>query len=74
MVYRVYIVKEVTLDADSWEEAKEKANLEKIDDFNFYHKARAGWFDYDSEYGYFEYNDVTHWMELPEAPPKYDAE
>lgn len=25
MVYRVYIVKEVTLDADSWEEAKEKA-------------------------------------------------
>lgn len=48
-------------------------NLEKIDDFNFYHKTRAGWFDYDIEYGYFEYNDVTHWMELPEAPPKHDA-
>jgi len=33
---------------------------------------RSGWYEYDSEYGYFETGkDITHWMPLPE-PPKED--
>lgn len=29
---------------------------------------RGGFFSYDSEVGYYEIPDVTHWMPLPEAP------
>ena len=43
-------------------------NLETVDDYDFYHQNYAGFYDYDSEYGYFEYTDVTHWMPLPEPP------
>ena len=30
-----------------------------------------GWYEYDSEWGFCERNDVTHYMPLPE-PPKED--
>jgi len=26
--------------------------------------------DYDSEYGYYKINDITHWCELPKLPDK----
>ena len=26
------------------------------------------WYEYDSEYGYYPVNSVTHWMPLPEPP------
>ena len=42
-------------------------NLEQVDDYNFSGKNRSGWYDYDSEWGYFEKSKVTHWMFLPEA-------
>lgn len=37
-----------------------------------YLQGKAIWFDYDSEYGDYEYTGVTHWMPLPE-PPKEEA-
>ena len=43
-------------------------NLYKVDDYDFHDKKRAGWYDYDGEYGYWEDNAVTHWAELPELP------
>lgn len=46
-------------------------NLEKIDEYDFYGKNHGGWYDYDGEYGYFECDNVTYWMPLPE-PPKED--
>lgn len=45
-------------------------NLYKIDKYDFKGKHRAGWFDYDSEYGYWEDDSVIAWMPLPEPPEK----
>ena len=39
--------------------------LEKIDDFDFYNIRRPGWYRYDSEYGYYEIDNVIAWMERP---------
>ena len=33
-----------------------------------YLQGKAIWFDYDSEYGDYEYTGVTHWMPLPKLP------
>jgi hypothetical protein len=41
--------------------------LEKVDKYDFEGRNRCGWYNYDSEYGYYE-QDVTHWMPLPEPP------
>ena len=43
-------------------------NLRKVDEYNFKDENRAGWYDYDSEWGYCERESVTHWMPLPELP------
>lgn len=43
-------------------------NLRKVDKYDFKSENRAGWYDYDSEWGYYERNNVTHWMPLPELP------
>lgn len=40
--------------------------LEKVDDFDFYNKKHSGWYEYDSEWGYCEKNEVLAWMPLPE--------
>ena len=45
-------------------------NLSKVDDYYFEGIKRAGWYSYDSELGYIEMDDVTHWMPLPDAPQK----
>lgn len=44
------------------------ANLEKIDEYDFDGKRRSGWYGYDGEWGYFEKDNITHWMPLPELP------
>jgi hypothetical protein len=31
-------------------------------------KGLSMWFEYDSEWGDFEVDNITHWMELPEEP------
>ena len=41
-------------------------NLYRVDDFAFYHKHKCGWYDYDSEYGYWEDTNVIAWMPLPQ--------
>lgn len=33
-----------------------------------YYKNKAIWYNYDSEYGDFEVDGITHWMPLPEPP------
>lgn len=43
-------------------------NLESIDEYDFSGEKRAGFFYYDSEYGYCEMLHITHWMPLPEPP------
>lgn len=42
-------------------------DLTKIDDYDFLEK-KSGWYKYDSEYGYYETEAITHWMPLPQAP------
>ena len=42
-------------------------NLSKIDRYDFCGK-KTGWYDLDSEWGYYEISSVTHWMPLPELP------
>ena len=45
-------------------------NLEKVDKyaFQFRGKKRPGWYEYDCDWGYIEYDNVTHWLPLPEMP------
>lgn len=43
-------------------------NLESVDDLDFHGVKRPGWYEYDSEYGYYEIPDVDYWMPLPEVP------
>ena len=42
--------------------------LESYCNIDFCGVKRGGFFDYDSEAGYYELRDVTHWMPLPEPP------
>ena len=45
-------------------------DLNKVDKFDF-SKHKSGWYDYDTEYGYWEDTRVIAWMPLPEP---YKAE
>ena len=40
-------------------------DLNKVDEFDF-PKHKCGWYNYDSEYGYWEDTGVIAWMPLPE--------
>ena len=42
--------------------------MEKIEDLRLRGEKGAGFYEYDSEYGYFKRNSVTHWMRLPALP------
>ena len=42
-------------------------NLSKICKYDFYGKKYAGFYEYDSEWGYFEVDNVIAWQPLPEA-------
>ena len=45
-------------------------DLYGLDEYSFYkyhHKRKSGWYDYDSEYGFYEISDVIAWQPLPEA-------
>lgn len=45
-------------------------NLYKVDKYDFAGEKRAGFYSYDSEWGFNERLGVTHWMPLPDAPQK----
>ena len=45
----------------------------KVNKYDFHQSWKKVWYEYDSEYGYFTIDDVTHWMPLPE-PPKGETE
>ena len=50
-------------------------DLYKVDEYDFYSKkGKGGWYDYSSEWGYYEIDDVEFWMELPEPPNLKDGE
>ena len=51
-------------------------NLDEISlDFNCYSNIKkAGWYDYDSENGYFEWTGIEAWMPLPEEPSTIESE
>ena len=48
-------------------------SLYSVDRYTFANEHRSGFYEYDSEYGYYEWSGVTHWMPLPE-PPKESAD
>lgn len=41
---------------------------EKVDKYDFEGRKDPVWYFYDSEYGYCETTNITHWMPLPEMP------
>ena len=43
-------------------------NLEKVDKYDFRGEKHHGWYYLDSEWGFCEILNVTHWMPLPEPP------
>ena len=47
-------------------------DLNKVDDYDF-PEHKCGWYEYDSEYGYWEDTDVIAWMPLPQ-PYKGESE
>ena len=51
---------------DTVETAYYSKNLYKVDEYDFYDKRRPGWYNYDSEYGYYEQTDVIAWRKLIE--------
>lgn len=48
-------------------------NLHDVDEYDFADKKRAGWYEYDSEWGYYEIDGVIAWMSLP-APFRAKSE
>ena len=48
-------------------------DLNKVDEFDF-PKQKWGWYDYDSEYGYWEDTKVIAWMPLPKPYEPQESE
>lgn len=40
-------------------------HLCEIDEIDFGNKTHSGWYEYDSEYGHYEWDGVVAWMPLP---------
>lgn len=47
-------------------------NLKELDEWTFSDIHGGGFYDYDSEYGYYIFEDVIYWMPLPELPKKVE--
>ena len=48
-------------------------DLNKVNEFDF-PEQKCGWYDYDSEYGYWEDTSVIAWMPLPKPYKEGDEE
>lgn len=46
--------------------------LKDVDAYDFKRCKHGGFYDYDSEWGYCEWDNITHWRPLPEPPTKED--
>lgn len=67
VIYKFFISSDSTYSIAHWAN-----NLYKVDKWDFNRKrGKAGWYDYDSEYGYFERDHIVAWAELPEIPEEY---
>lgn len=42
--------------------------LESVDKYDFHGEKEPGFYTYDGEWGYYQMDNVTHWMPLPELP------
>jgi hypothetical protein len=40
----------------------------KVDKYDFKCRWKNAWYEYDSEWGHYTVDSVTHWMPLPEPP------
>ena len=40
----------------------------KVDRYDFKSRWKNAWYEYDSEWGHYTVDSVTHWMPLPEPP------
>ena len=52
----------------SYEVLSYSTYLESVNEYDFQGEQRPGWYEYDSEWGYYEFPDVEYWMPLPEPP------
>ena len=48
-------------------------DLNRVDDYDF-PENKCGWYEYDSEYGYWEDTDVIAWMPLPQPYDPQESE
>ena len=55
----------INITRDTIETVNYSKNLYKVNEYDFYDRKRAGWYNYDSEYGYYEVDSVIAWMPLP---------
>lgn len=61
-----YIVTRHFSNNDFVEMASYATDLHKVDKYDF-PKRKAGWYNYDSEYGHYEVDDIVAWMPSPES-------
>lgn len=43
-------------------------SLHNVHEWDFDENTGSGFYDYDSEYGYYKLNNITHWMTAPKLP------
>ncbi len=69
-----YLVTVEGIDGEPRIDIRSFANdLNKVDEFDF-PKHKCGWYDYDSEYGFWEDTRVTAWMPLPKPYEPQESE
>jgi len=55
----------ITEDCSCVDKLNYSLDLYSVNKYDFADKKRPGWYDYDSEWGYYEVNNVVAWMPAP---------